>query len=82
MISEFGVFVRLMALILALAALVSLAGCLPCQIAGATRCVGGYAVQACDGRQWQDALDCTTTMPPTVCVQPDAGVAYCSRVAP
>ena len=68
---------------LALAALMLLAGCLPCTTAGQVRCVGGYATQVCSGSpgQWQDLLDCTTTQPPTVCVQPDAGVARCQAVA-
>jgi hypothetical protein len=64
--------------------LMSIAGCiLSHQPAGVTRCVGGYAIQISDGKYWVDSgTDCTTTVPPTVCVQPAVGAAYCKAVQP
>jgi hypothetical protein len=67
---------------LAFAALMLLAGCLPCTVAGASRCVQN-SVMVCSGSQYEEALDCSATVPATQCAQhsPDAG-AYCSSIHP
>lgn len=81
-IGERSATLRVLAILAGLLTLAAiLAGCLPCTTAGATRCVGGYAVQVCDGSpgHWQDALDCTTVTPGRwACVQPPDAMATCS----
>ena len=66
----------------ALAALLSgLAGCLPCTVAGASRCVQN-SVMVCSGSQYEEALDCSATVPPTKCAAGSDGLAYCRVVTP
>ncbi len=66
---------------LALAAVFMLGGCLPCTVAGASRCVQN-SVMVCSGSQYEEALDCSATVPPTKCAAGSDGLAYCRVVAP
>ena len=63
-------------------ALMSLAGCVHGGPAGETKCIGSK-IYVSDGQWLQDSgYDCAATVPPTRCVQPDAGAAFCKVVTP
>ncbi len=66
----------------ALAAVVSVCGCLKTNLpAGATTCLQNV-VMVSDGKYLVESTDCDATVPQTKCAAGSEGLAYCRGVAP